>query len=86
MRRKSRESRGVSTRGSSRSMSAGDAAFLNIERKEIPLHIASVCIFDGPSIVWQKSSPASRWLEKFLWGRLFLLPWVASHEKLGRHR
>jgi len=29
-------------------MSAVDAAFLYIERKEIPLHIASVCIFDGP--------------------------------------
>lgn len=33
---------------SSRSMGAADAAFLYIERKEIPLHIASVCIFDGP--------------------------------------
>jgi diacylglycerol O-acyltransferase / wax synthase len=32
----------------STSMSATDAAFLYIERKEIPLHIASVCIFDGP--------------------------------------
>lgn len=31
-----------------RSMSAADAAFLCLERKEIPLHIASVCIFDGP--------------------------------------
>lgn len=30
------------------SMSAADAAFLYIERKEVPLHIASVCIFDGP--------------------------------------
>jgi diacylglycerol O-acyltransferase len=29
-------------------MSAADAAFLYLERKEIPLHIASVCIFDGP--------------------------------------
>lgn len=29
-------------------MSAVDAAFLYVERKEIPLHIASVCIFDGP--------------------------------------
>jgi diacylglycerol O-acyltransferase len=28
-------------------MSAADAAFLYIERKEVPLHIASVCIFDG---------------------------------------
>ena len=33
---------------SSRSMSSADAAFLYLERKEIPLHIASVCIFDGP--------------------------------------
>jgi len=30
-----------------RSMSAADAASLYIERKEVPLHIASVCIFDG---------------------------------------
>lgn len=45
---KSRESRDVGMRGSSRTMSAADAAFLYIERKEIPLHIASVCIFDGP--------------------------------------
>jgi diacylglycerol O-acyltransferase len=30
------------------SFSAADAAFLYLERKEIPLHIASVCIFDGP--------------------------------------
>jgi diacylglycerol O-acyltransferase len=29
-------------------LSAVDAAFLYLERKEIPLHIASVCIFDGP--------------------------------------
>jgi len=29
-------------------MSAADAAFLYIERKEIPLNIASVCIFDAP--------------------------------------
>lgn len=29
-------------------MSPVDAAFLYLERKEIPLHIASVCIFDGP--------------------------------------
>ena len=29
-------------------LSAADAAFLYLERKEIPLHIASVCIFDGP--------------------------------------
>src|SRR5579885_3610973 len=27
--------------------SAADAAFLYLERKDIPLHIASVCIFDG---------------------------------------
>jgi diacylglycerol O-acyltransferase len=32
----------------SRSLSAADAAFLYLERKEIPLHIASVCVFDGP--------------------------------------
>ena len=32
----------------SASMSPVDAAFLYLERKEIPLHIASVCIFDGP--------------------------------------
>lgn len=38
----------VSRPTSSRSMGAVDAAFLYIERKEIPLHIASVCIFDGP--------------------------------------
>lgn len=37
-------SRPVPTRG----MSAADAAFLYLERKEIPLNIASVCIFDGP--------------------------------------
>jgi diacylglycerol O-acyltransferase len=30
------------------SMSATDAAFLYLERKQVPLHIASVCIFDGP--------------------------------------
>ena len=30
------------------SMSPADAAFLYLERKEIPLHIASVCVFDGP--------------------------------------
>jgi len=29
-------------------MSAADAAFLYLERKGLPLHIASVCIFDGP--------------------------------------
>jgi diacylglycerol O-acyltransferase len=29
-------------------MSAVDAAFLYVERKEIPLHIASICVFDGP--------------------------------------
>jgi diacylglycerol O-acyltransferase / wax synthase len=38
----------VTTPASTRTMSAADAAFLNVERKEIPLHIASVCIFDGP--------------------------------------
>jgi len=32
----------------SSSLSAADAAFLYLERKDIPLHIASVCIFDGP--------------------------------------
>jgi diacylglycerol O-acyltransferase / wax synthase len=32
----------------SRSMSPVDAAFLYLERKEIPLNIASVCVFDGP--------------------------------------
>jgi diacylglycerol O-acyltransferase len=32
----------------SRSLSAADAAFLYLERKEIPMHIAGVCIFDGP--------------------------------------
>jgi diacylglycerol O-acyltransferase / wax synthase len=31
-----------------RRLSAVDAAFLYLERKEIPLHIASVGIFDGP--------------------------------------
>ena len=31
----------------SRRMSGIDAAFLYLERKEIPLHIAGVCIFDG---------------------------------------
>jgi len=30
------------------SFSATDAAFLYLERKDVPLHIASVCIFDGP--------------------------------------
>ncbi len=30
------------------SFSAADAAFLFLERKEFPMHIASVCIFDGP--------------------------------------
>src|SRR5438128_1357064 len=29
-------------------LSAVDAAFLYLERREIPLHIASVAIFDGP--------------------------------------
>jgi diacylglycerol O-acyltransferase len=29
-------------------LSATDAAFLYLERKEIPMHIASVCIFEGP--------------------------------------
>lgn len=29
-------------------LSATDAAFLYLERKEVPLHIASVCVFDGP--------------------------------------
>ena len=29
-------------------MSTTDAAFLYIERETVPLHIASVCIFDGP--------------------------------------
>jgi diacylglycerol O-acyltransferase len=29
-------------------MSATDAAFFYLERPEIPLHIASVCVFDGP--------------------------------------
>lgn len=38
----------MSRPGPTRGMSAADAAFLYIERKEIPLHIASVCIFDGP--------------------------------------
>ncbi len=32
----------------SSSLSATDAAFLYLERKEVPLAIASVCIFDGP--------------------------------------
>lgn len=32
----------------SRSLSATDAAFIYLERQEIPLHIASVSIFDGP--------------------------------------
>ena len=31
-----------------RRLSAADAAFLYLERKEIPLAIASVSIFDGP--------------------------------------
>ena len=31
-----------------RSMAATDSAFLCLERKEIPLNIASVCVFDGP--------------------------------------
>jgi len=30
------------------SLSPADAAFLYLERKEIPMHIASVCVFDGP--------------------------------------
>jgi diacylglycerol O-acyltransferase len=34
-------------------LSPVDAAFLYLERKEIPLHIASVCVFDGP-IPFQK--------------------------------
>jgi len=33
---------------SRRQLSAVDAAFLYLERKELPLHIASVSIFDGP--------------------------------------
>lgn len=32
----------------SQSLSPADAAFLYLERKEIPMHIASVCVFDGP--------------------------------------
>jgi diacylglycerol O-acyltransferase / wax synthase len=32
----------------SSSLSPADAAFFYLERKEIPLHIASVCVFDGP--------------------------------------
>ena len=32
----------------SRSLSGTDAAFLYLERKEIPLHIACVSVFDGP--------------------------------------
>jgi len=32
----------------SRLFSGADAAFLNLERKEIPLHIACVSLFDGP--------------------------------------
>lgn len=31
-----------------RNFSPADAAFLYLERKEIPMHIASVCIFDSP--------------------------------------
>ena len=31
-----------------RRLSGIDAAFLYLERKEIPLHIAGVCVFDGP--------------------------------------
>jgi diacylglycerol O-acyltransferase / wax synthase len=38
----------VTTPAPTRTMSAVDAAFLYIERKEIPLHIASICVFDGP--------------------------------------
>ena len=38
----------MSRRVPTSSMSAADAAFLYLERKEIPLNIASVCIFDGP--------------------------------------
>lgn len=38
----------MSTPVPTRSMSATDAAFLYIERKEIPLNIASVCIFEEP--------------------------------------
>jgi diacylglycerol O-acyltransferase / wax synthase len=37
----------------SRSLSPTDAAFLYLERKEIPMHIATVCIFDG-SIPFQE--------------------------------
>lgn len=40
----------VETRGAvpKRRLSGVDAAFLYLERKEIPLHIAAVCIFEGP--------------------------------------
>jgi diacylglycerol O-acyltransferase / wax synthase len=38
----------MSTAVPTRSMSATDAAFLYIERKEIPLNIASVCVFEEP--------------------------------------
>ena len=31
-----------------RRLSGVDSAFLYLERKEIPLHIAGVCVFDGP--------------------------------------
>ena len=41
-------SRGATPAVPSRSLSAADAAFLYLERKEIPLAIACVTIFDGP--------------------------------------
>jgi len=41
-------SRKAKSAATSESLSAADAAFLYLERKEIPLHIASVLIFDGP--------------------------------------
>lgn len=34
--------------GETTSLSGADAAFLYLERKEIPLHIAAVTVFDGP--------------------------------------
>ncbi len=48
-----RRSRGAPVNGASsptlsRRLSGVDAAFLYLERKEIPLHIAGVCLFDGP--------------------------------------
>lgn len=47
-RRAAQEQADLKTELAARRLSAVDAAFLYIERKEIPLHMALVTVFDGP--------------------------------------